>query len=432
MAAPLVARGQRLGVFNVWRRHGRPPFEPEDEQLLADLGRRAGTAVDNLRLLAARTHVAARLQDTLLPARLPSVDGMELAAGYLVAEDAADVGGDLYDAFAVGDGSYALIIGDVAGRGVDAAGLTGLTRATLRALAGQLPVPAALARLNTLLAERTGSERFLTLAYLLVRLVPDGADLQVWLAGHLPPSLVRADGAVEALGVPGTLLGILPEVCHTGREYHLTHGDLLLLYTDGLAEARGQRGLFGTAMLPALLPSLAGRTAAEAVTCLERAVIDYRSGSADDTAMLAMRLTPPAEPSEQAVFDVRLAAEQPAIAAIRRAVAERLAAHLAAQRTNDVLVAVDTLLDSALRHVRATPPRSPRLDPIRLRVMRRGDLLRVEVSYPWPRSAPPAPGEGIGGQASGPDPVRAVATDRGVSTFIGTACAWFETNCTSA
>ncbi|MCW2642374.1 MAG: hypothetical protein JWP76_4680, partial [Dactylosporangium sp.] len=156
LAAPLVARDEVIGVLTVWRKADRDAFDTDDEQLLTDLGYRAGTAIDNLRLLAERTYVASRLQDSLLPAQLPTIDGVELAAGYLVAEAAADVGGDLYDVFPVGpDGSYALIVGDVTGRGVDAAGLTGITRAALRALAGQLPVPAALARLNTLLAEQT-------------------------------------------------------------------------------------------------------------------------------------------------------------------------------------------------------------------------------------------------------------------------------------
>jgi serine phosphatase RsbU (regulator of sigma subunit)/anti-sigma regulatory factor (Ser/Thr protein kinase) len=298
IAVPLIARGRIIGVFNIWRNHTDSPVNDEDERFLADLGRRAGIAVDNARLLAAQTHVATRLQETLLPAELPVIPGIELTARYLVAEDTADVGGDLYDAFLVdqaqwtSDPSYALIIGDVSGRGVDAAGLTGLARATLRALAPELAVPAALSRLNTLLAERSLDNRFLTLAYLLLSPRPDGADVSVWLAGHPHPVLIHADGTVVELGQPCPLLGVYNEITVVESRYRLVPGDLLLLYTDGLTEASGEDGLFGEARLPALLADLGGASAATAVERIEREVLDYRRGRSDDVAFLVVRVAP--------------------------------------------------------------------------------------------------------------------------------------------
>ncbi|MGC9671103.1 SpoIIE family protein phosphatase [Planosporangium sp. 12N6] len=433
IAAPMVARDGMIGVITAWRAAGRDEFDTDDEQLLADLGHRAGTAIDNLRLLAERTYVAARLQDTLLPAQLPTIDGVELAAGYLVAEAAADVGGDLYDVFPISsDGGYALIVGDVTGRGAGAAGLTGITRAALRALAGQLPVPAALARLNTLLAEQTGDERFLTLAYLHLQPTADGAVLDTWLAGHPAPVLIHPDGSHTEVGVPGPALGILDEVEFTATRHHLYPGDTLLAYTDGLIEARGPRGQFGDADLPALLPTLAGHPATDVVARVEQALLDYRDGGADDTALLVSRLTPPAEPSEYLLLDEHLPASAAAVPQTRHQVRDVLATEVAPDLIFDILLAVSELLANAVQQLTRQPPRSPRLDPIHLRILRRGNRLRVEISNPGPRFRLPNPADvppatDLAESGRGLQLVQAIATDLGVITSSGTTCVWFET-----
>lgn len=426
VSAPIVARNQVIGVFYAWRDRARPAYDADDERFIADLGRRLGVALDNSRLLAARTHVAAMLQDALLPDELPSLPGVELAAGYIVAEDAADVGGDLYDAFAVGDDGYALVIGDVTGRGVQAAGLTGVARDTLRALAGQLPPAAALARLNTLLGERAGDERFLTLAYLLVKPVDRGIAVRVWRAGHPPPIVVRHDGSHLGLGVPGPLLGVFDDVVYTEQQAHLGEGDLLLLYTDGLLEAKGPDGLFGETHLPALLPKLAGRSATEAVALVEQAVTDHRGGSADDTALLALRLTPSGEPVEQILLDLRLPSQATAMSRARHAAGTALAGMLESQRLFDVQVAISELLTNAVQQLAADPPRSPRGDPIRMRITRCGPTVRVEVSNPGPRFSLPEPEGHDCRTGRGLRLVRAVATSLGVTTRSGTTCVWFE------
>ncbi|MBN1173468.1 MAG: SpoIIE family protein phosphatase [Micromonosporaceae bacterium] len=428
---PLIARGRTLGAFALWRMHRSDPFEPDDRLFLEDLGRRAGTAIDNLRLLAERTRVAARLQENLLPDKLPTIPGVELAVGYLVADDAADVGGDFYDAFPVDDG-YALVIGDVSGRGIDAAGLTGLARATIRALASHLPPHTMLARLNTLLAERTTNERFLTLAYLLLRPNQAGATLRIWLAGHFPPLLIRPDGTTAELGIPGHLLGAFPTVTHHERTCDLAPGDLLVLCTDGLFEARGPEGMFGTSRLPALLPSLAGRTAADAVHLLEQSITDYRAGtSADDTALLAVRLPPPTEAPERVLLEQRLAAEPSAAAQALRLVEAALVPRVGQEQTRPILAAIEEMLAEALRRHTAQPSRSPRPDPLCLRLTGRGDALRVEVCHPAARpSLPPASGAPVTtGQRRERELklIQTVAGTHGTTTSNGMTCVWFQT-----
>jgi serine phosphatase RsbU (regulator of sigma subunit) len=300
LAAPLVARGEIIGVFNIWRNQGRPIIDAEDERFLADLGRRVGIAVDHGRLLAARDRVATRLQDTLLPFELPTVPGVELAPGYLAAQVAAEVGGDLYDAYRVDDG-YALVIGDVAGPGGGAAGMTGLARATLRALTPELPVGAALSRLNALLAERAEASRFLSLAYLHLRPDAHGAAVSVWLAGHPPPWLVRVDGSIIELGVPGPVLGVYPEISTTEYRCRVGPGDLLLLYTDGLTGTLGPAGptagptarAAGRGRLSELLRDLAGCPADAVALRIRQAVLDCRGPTSGDVAFLVARVTPP-------------------------------------------------------------------------------------------------------------------------------------------
>lgn len=311
LAVPLLARGQVLGVLGVWRTSDQPPFGAADVELLGDVAARAGTALDNLRVLAARTRVAAALQASLLPERLPSVPGVELAARYLPAEQAAEVGGDFYDAFPLGVDEYALVIGDVSGRGVDAAGLTGLARSTLHALPTDLGPAATLSRLNTLLLARTGPERFLTAAYLRLHLHPDRIKVTVCSAGHPLPLLVRADATVTPVGKPGPLLGLLDTVTLSESSVRLAAGDNLLLYTDGVVEAHGADGLFGEDRLTGLLAGTAGQPAARLVDTVQQAVLAYRTGGPDDLALLALRVLPPTRPGQRPLADTGLPADAP-------------------------------------------------------------------------------------------------------------------------
>jgi sigma-B regulation protein RsbU (phosphoserine phosphatase) len=427
LAVPMVARGERLGVLSMLRHGDKPPFSPADEQMLADLGRRAGVALDSLRVLAARTRVAARLQETLLPSQLPVIPGVELAARYLAAEKAAEVGGDFYDAFPLSRDDYALVIGDVAGRGVDAAGLTGLARSTLRALGSDLSPAAALARLNDVLVARVGNERFLTAAYLRLRPVVDGADLTVAVAGHPLPLVLRGDGEVEPVGEPGTLLGVLGEVSVAERAVRLSPGDSLFLYTDGVIEAHGDAGLYGESRLVELLADAAGQSADVVAARVEQAILAYRTGGADDLAVLVLRLRPPFVSGEQLLVDVSLAAELGATRRARQVLEAATRELLPDDRRYDVSVAVSELVVNAVAQLTGAPAASLRPHPVHLRAVRRHGTLRVEVTNPGPGflladSLPGPEAEAGRGLAV----VRALTTRLGVEAGQGTTRVWFE------
>ncbi|HMA47965.1 MAG TPA: SpoIIE family protein phosphatase, partial [Frankiaceae bacterium] len=293
-----------------WRTSDQPPFGAADVELLGDVAARAGTALDNLRVLAARTRVAAALQASLLPERLPSVPGVELAARYLPAEQAAEVSGDFYDAFPLGADEYALVIGDVSGRGVDAAGLTGLAPSTLHAL------PADLGPAATLAAEHAaaGPHRPGTLPH---RRLPAAAPAPGPDRGHrlLGRSSAAAAGPRRRHRHPGRQAR---PAARSARHRHavrilvrLAAGDNLLLYTDGVVEAHGADGLFGEDRLTGLLAGAAGQPAARLVDTVQQAVLAYHTGGPDDLALLALRVLPPTRPGQRLLADAGLPADAP-------------------------------------------------------------------------------------------------------------------------
>ncbi|QIQ06580.1 PP2C family protein-serine/threonine phosphatase [Streptomyces liangshanensis] len=236
----------------------------------------------------------ATLQRTLLPPALAPVPGLDVSAYYRIAS--ADlVGGDFYDLFGLTPGTWGLFLGDVCGKGAAAAAVTSLARYTLRAAAVYDPVPTAvLANLNTVLnQEYQGHDpRFCTAVFGL--LTPDGdGGFEVTLAGggHPPALLMRADGSADYLPTPGgQLIGVIPDAHFATTRVRLEAGDTLLLYTDGLTEARtppdGER--FGDDALLGLGRELAPTTAAAAVAHLTGLLDTFGEGLDDDTALLAI------------------------------------------------------------------------------------------------------------------------------------------------
>lgn len=238
------------------------------------------------------------LQRTLLPSALEPVAGMDIAAHYHAAS-ADEVGGDFYDVFPISPNTSGFFLGDVCGKGVVAATLTSLVRYTLRAAPVHDPDPAAvLTHLNTVMvrASPPGTVRFCTVLYGQFTLDtgdPAGPRAAVTMAagGHPPALLLRGDGSVDYLHTHGgQLIGALADATVVTRSFTLSPGDTLLLYTDGLTEARTPDGFYGERALLDFVRALAPATATATVAALKELLATLRSGVTDDTALLALHL----------------------------------------------------------------------------------------------------------------------------------------------
>ncbi|GGU13170.1 PP2C family protein-serine/threonine phosphatase [Lentzea flava] len=236
--------------------------------------------------------LARTLQQTLLPPALPDVRGVEVEAYYHPAS-LDQVGGDFYDLFPLAGDTWGFFLGDVSGKGVDAAVVTSLTRYTLRAAAINDPEPVSvLKHLNTVLTR--AKPRLCTVIYGTIRPTADGATITLATGGHTPPVLIGADGVAELVRMPGgQLVGVLPDARFVTAEVLLGPGDALLFYTDGLTEARVGDGRYSEEALRDHLGGLAPATAESVIAAVTLLLTDLGDGVEDDTALLALSVQPP-------------------------------------------------------------------------------------------------------------------------------------------
>jgi len=222
---------------------------------------------------------------------------MGFGAAYVPTGDAAEVGGDFYDVVPLGGDQWLVAIGDVSGKGVQAAAVAGLVREVIRALVrGGRPLPDILDRINETLVER-GRGRYCTLALAAVR--PDGGRLEVLLhlAGHERPLLVRADGRTLSAGSGGTALGLLDAISCPGETVWLEAGDSLIFFTDGVTERRRGRELFGGQRLRDAASPLANYSAEVIAARLRTTTIGFSAEPPrDDIALLVLRNEPAVPP----------------------------------------------------------------------------------------------------------------------------------------
>ncbi|MEU9300072.1 SpoIIE family protein phosphatase [Streptomyces sp. NPDC048269] len=232
---PLVARGQVLGAVTVTRLRSREPFDEQDCVLIDELVARAALNIDNARMYTRQRQAALTLRRSLTNSELPEVPGLELTGRYLPASD-HDVGGDWFDVIQLPGGRTGLVIGDVMGHGIHAAAVMGQLRTAVRTLA-RLDAPPArmLGSLDAVVAD-LGEDEMATCVYAVHD--PASGGCVIARAGHPPPAVVAADGTITFLhGPPGTPLGTGGQDFRT-EEVQLPPGSLLVLYTDGLIEAR--------------------------------------------------------------------------------------------------------------------------------------------------------------------------------------------------
>ncbi len=293
MIVPVRLGDRTLGAMTLVTAESGRMLDEFDLQLAQQVAARAAVAIENSRLYGERSAVAHTLQRSLLPERLPRIPGYELATIYAPALQSNEVGGDFYDAWAVGDG-WMIVIGDVTGKGVKAAALTALVRYTLRAASEYELSPA---RLLGHVDRALKKQRTLSICTALcLRLEGDRATLSV--GGH-PLPLHVSSGGVKQIGIGGPLLGGFSEVHWDDHGFALEQGSTLVTYTDGVTDALGQDGSrYGFARLCATLERCAERGADPVVRSLALALDEFQAGEhADDTAVLALhRRSDPAAP----------------------------------------------------------------------------------------------------------------------------------------
>ena len=292
--APLTARGRTLGTLTLANADSGRLFDEDDREFADELARRAGSAIDNARLYTERSRIAHTLQAGLLPARLPEIPGLYVAARYRAAGELNEVGGDFYDVFERRDGSWAFVVGDVSGKGAEAAAVTALARYTLRATALDVASPShALTRLNdAMLLDSASQFATVVLAHGGIDAGSGCLELEVGLAGHPPPVVIRAGGEVTTPGEFGALLGIYPEPSVSDTAVTLGPGDTLLLYTDGVIEAGPRSEPVAEEGLVEFVRPLAGRPPDEIVAAVERFVVAAQDGEPkDDIALLAVQVS---------------------------------------------------------------------------------------------------------------------------------------------
>jgi serine phosphatase RsbU (regulator of sigma subunit)/PAS domain-containing protein len=291
LVVPITDGTTGYGTLTLARQASQGAFEIADLGLAEDLGGHLASAIRVDRMFRRRSEQAEALQASLLPARLPTVPGLEFAAAYIGATQSQETSGDFYDVFRAKD-CWAIAIGDVCGKGQDAAAMTAAARHAIRALAHVRKTPwDVLAAANQVLLAGDYDERFVTVK--LAFLAWSGRRLRVRLggSGHPGPAVVRADGRVEILDGDGLPLGLFEDAEPNRADLELREGDLLFFYTDGVTDARGADQGYFEDRLADSLAAAAGRSAAETVRAVQELVTEFSRGELrDDVTILAMKV----------------------------------------------------------------------------------------------------------------------------------------------
>ena len=299
MIVPLVARGRVLGTISlsILNSSGRPPLDRDDIGFGMEVATHAAMALDNARLYEQQRDIAAILQQALLPRSLPEVAGAEVAVRHRPGRAGTEVGGDFYDLFEAGD-RWVAVVGDVCGKGPEAAALTALVRHTLRATARLGPEEAVL-RVHEAI-QASGENTYCTLACAELRRSGDGMVARVTTAGHPEPRVVRPEGDILRLDVTGPLVGVLSDPVFEAQEVHLPAGSTFFMCSDGIPEARRNGEIFGDGRLERLLAKLGPLDPEEMLRRLEDEVVDFVAGRPrDDLALFALRVDDRSKKNDQ-------------------------------------------------------------------------------------------------------------------------------------
>jgi serine phosphatase RsbU (regulator of sigma subunit) len=295
ICVPISDGATGYGTLTLARRADAPHFAVADLALAEELGEHLAISIRVDRMFRRRSEAAEALQASLLPARLPAAPGLDFAAAYVGATQWQEISGDFYDVFRLADG-WAIAIGDVCGKGQDAAAMTAAARHAIRAFTRVYPSPAqVLTAANQVLLEGDYDDRFVSVKLAALEPQSVGRLVRVRLggSGHPGPAVVRADGRVEILEGDGLPLGLFDDAQPSVDELELREGDLLFFYTDGVTDARNADLEFYEDHLADDLAALAGRTAAETVRAIQERVTAFSDDELrDDLTILAVKVGP--------------------------------------------------------------------------------------------------------------------------------------------
>lgn len=418
---PLLAAGVPVGVLAV---SGPEPREwsPMEREVLGAIAAQAGQALQRATLYERHRSAAEVLQRGLLPQRLPEVAGLSMAARYVPGEAGLRVGGDWYDCVPVTEGRLALVVGDVMGKGVQAAARMAQVRNAVRVLASIDPSPCAVVAGLDRLAEDLDEDQLVTLVYVL--LDPATGSARMSRVGHLPPLLVSPHHAPELLDGGGSPPLGVPDAVRAEHTVHIPRGSVLLLFTDGLVEDR-RTGL--DVGLPALLS--AGQVLVERhpdVEHLADAVLaagEHDSVRPDDTCLLVVRRDrdPATEPPDcRPDSEIVLPSHAGSTAVARRFVLDAVGADDRARlgpRVDDLVLVCSELVTNAVLHADG---------PCRVRLRHLGGRVRLEVHDPSPRLPLQRAADPTSTNGRGMALVAALADDWGVEEAQGGKCVWAE------
>jgi serine phosphatase RsbU (regulator of sigma subunit)/PAS domain-containing protein len=291
LSVPISDGTTTYGVLTLGRQATEGHFEIAELGLAQELGEHLGVAIRVDRMFRHRSAVAEALQGSLLPARLPDIAGLDLSAAYVPASQGLEASGDFYDVFPV-QGGWAITVGDVCGKGLQAAAMTAAARHAIRVIAHWSPDPVeTLAKVNEVILAGDYEDRFVTVKLAYLRWDGDHVHVVLASAGHPGPVVVRPDGRVEVLSGGSLPLGLFPDVEPERDELELEPGDLLFFYSDGVTEARSADMRYFEERLPDELAGLAGRSAAETTRMVQSLVASFSQDNLrDDMTILVAKV----------------------------------------------------------------------------------------------------------------------------------------------
>lgn len=293
VVVPLIGRGRPMGTLTLATAESGRRLGQADLDFAVELARTTALAIENASLHQERSVVARTLQSSLLPTEIPEIPGVELAVRYRPAGGRELVGGDFYDVFESGEGTWGVALGDVCGKGPEAAALTGLVRHTIRTAAVGGRKPSSVLGLVNRQIIRNKVDRFCTATLGRVRRSNGSVVVDISCGGHPPPLIYRPGRTVEAAECLGTLLGVFPEPSLIEVPVELGPGDAIVFYTDGVTERFERRGSGGDSQLVALLWDSNGLDADQIA---DRIYLDAAEaatdGPRDDMALVVLRVVP--------------------------------------------------------------------------------------------------------------------------------------------